>query len=96
MLAEVISSEWIRPLSLSTPIWIYRYAGFWLHAEVPLVHLLGLVHLRTPLPLPILSGTGGCDQDGINDRALLHGHAVCFEVPIHHLKDLLAEIVILQ
>ena len=77
-------------------MWTYRYAGLWLHAETPLVPLLRLVRFRIPLALLIVGGTGGCDQGGINDRALLHGHAVGFEVPFHRLKDLLAEIVLLQ
>ncbi len=45
---------------------------------------------------PRKGGAGCSDQGGINDRALLHGHAVGFEVPFHRLKDLLAEIVLLQ
>ena len=66
------------------------------HAEVPLVPLLGLVHLRIPLPLLVLGGAGSCDQGGIDDRSLLHGHAVGLEVSLHRLKDLLPEIVPLQ
>ena len=36
------------------------------------------------------------DQGGIDNRALLHGHAVGFEMGVHHSKDLLAEIMLLQ
>ena len=67
-----------------------------LHPEVPLLALAGLVHLRIPLLLLIFGGAGRRDQGGINDRALLHRHAVGLEVGFDHLKDLLAEIVLLQ
>ena len=39
---------------------------------------------------------GNCDQGGIDDRALLHGHAVVLEVGLHRLKDLLSQDVLLQ
>lgn len=48
----------LRPLSLSTPMWTYRSAGLRLHAEVPVVACLGLVHHRIPIPLLILGGIG--------------------------------------
>lgn len=56
------------------------------HPEIPLVALLGLVHLRIPIPLLVLGGTGGGDQGGINDRALFHGYTVGLEVGFHRLK----------
>lgn len=37
-----------------------------LHAEEPLVALLGLVHLRVPLAAAVLGRTGGVDQGGID------------------------------
>ena len=67
-----------------------------LHAEIALLALLRLVHLGIPLALLVLGGAGRGDQGGINDRALLHGHAADFEMAFHCIKDLLAEIVILQ
>ena len=36
------------------------------------------------------------DQSGIDNRALLQGHAVGLEMGFDHLKNLLAEIVLLQ
>ena len=36
------------------------------------------------------------DHGGIDDRALLHFHAIDLEVGFHDLKDLLAEIMLLQ
>jgi len=67
-----------------------------LHPEIPLVTFLCLVHLRIPLTSLILGGAGRGDQSGINDRALLHGHAVGLELGRDHLKDLLAQIMLLQ
>ena len=45
---------------------------------------------------PRRGGTGSGDQSGIDDRALLHGHAVVFEVGFDNLKDLFAKILLLQ
>jgi hypothetical protein len=39
----------------------------------------------------VLCGTGGSYQRGINDRALLHGHSLDFEVSVHRLKGQLGE-----
>jgi len=67
----------------------YRFAGLRLHAVgeafraavIPLVPLLGLVHLRTPLLLLVLCGAGCRDQGGIDDRGRFNCHAVGLEVP---------------
>jgi hypothetical protein len=72
------------------------HVDVYLHPEVPLLALTGLVHLRIPLLLLVLGGAWCRDQGGIDDRALFHGHAVGFEVGFDHLKDLFAEIVLLQ
>ena len=45
------------------------HADMRLHIEVPLVTLLGLVHLWVPLARAVLGRSGRCDQCGINDRA---------------------------
>ena len=66
------------------------------HAEVPLVALLGLVHLRIPLSFLVLGGTGRGDQGGIDDRALAHRHAFLIEMGFDGLQDLLAQLVLLQ
>jgi len=65
-------------------------------AVVPLVALLGLVHLRIALALFVLGGTGGGDQGGIDDAALPHRHAPSAEMCFDRLKNLLAYIVLLQ
>ena len=49
-----------------------------------------------PSPSSYFWWTGRRDQGGINDRALLHGHAIGLEVGFHGLKDLLAEIMLLH
>jgi len=41
-----------------------------LHTEVPLVALLGLMHLGIALPILVLGRTGGGDQRGIDGGAL--------------------------
>ena len=33
----MVSTEWMRLLSLSTPMWTYRFAGLRLHPEIALV-----------------------------------------------------------
>ncbi len=92
----VVTTEWIRPESLSTSIWTYRFAGLRLYPVVPLVALLGLVHLWIALPLFVLGGTGRRDQGGINDCALPHRHAPSTEVSFDGFQDLLAQLVLLQ
>jgi len=57
------------------------------HPVVPLVALLGLGHLRIPLPLFVFGGAGRRDQGGIDDRALPHRHAPSAEVSLDGLKD---------
>ena len=51
------------------------HASVVFHAEVPLVALPCLAHLRIPLPIFVLGGAGRRDQGGIDDRALTHRHA---------------------
>ena len=66
------------------------------HPEIPLVAILGLVHLRIALPLFVLGGAGGRDQGGINDRALPHRHPSRAEVGFDGLKNMFAQLVHLQ
>ena len=66
------------------------------HPKVPLLALTGLVHLRIPPPLFILRGAWSLDDGDIDDRAMLHGHAVGLEVSFDRLKDLRAQILLLQ
>ena len=77
-------------------MWTYRFAGLRLHPKVPLLALAGLVHLRIPFTLLILLGAWCRYNGGVDDRALLHGHAVGLEVSLHGFKDLRAQIHLLQ
>jgi hypothetical protein len=77
-------------------MWTYRYVGLRLHTEIPLVALLGLVHLWVPFSGFVFGGTGSRDQGGINDRALLHCHPPLLEVGLDRFKNLLAEVVLLK
>ena len=68
-------------------------------ALVALIALLGLMHLQITLPLLILvaspgsasglgrGGAGSNDLGGVDDRALLHGHATLLEMAFHCLVD---------
>jgi len=56
-MAAVTTTEWIRPESWSIAAWTFRFARLWLHAEKPLVALLGLVHRRIQLPFFFLSSS---------------------------------------
>lgn len=52
------------------------HSGMGLHAEVPLVTRLCLVHLGIDFPVLILGGTGRCNQGGVNHCALLEQQAL--------------------
>ena len=68
-------------------MWTYRFAGLRLHPEIPLLPLTCLVHLRIPLALLVLGRARGCDQGGIDDRALFHRHALLLEMGVHRLRS---------
>lgn len=48
------------------------HATMRLHAKVPLVTLLGLMHLGIPRACGVLRRAGRFDDRGIDDRALAH------------------------
>jgi hypothetical protein len=56
------------------------------------LHLV-LVNLANSGIVIVKVELGGCKQSCIDNRALLDGHAVGFEVRFHRLKDLLPEVV---
>ena len=72
------------------------YADVQLHAEVPLLPLAGLVHLRVALLVGILRRTGRTDDRGVHDRA----GANLQSVGLQNLADLgeqrLTQLVLLQ
>lgn len=58
------------------------------HAEVPLVAILGLMHLRIALASLVLGGAGRRDQGGVHDPALSHRHAMLAQMSLDGFKDL--------
>jgi hypothetical protein len=64
-----------------------------LHAEVPLVALLGLVHLGVALAL-LVFGPAGHDDDGrIVGAALAKRKALALEVLVDRLEDVLGQVI---
>ncbi len=54
------------------------------------------MHFWIPLPFFNYGGTGRGDQDGVHERALTHRHTPRTLVGFDGLKDLLAQLVLLQ
>ncbi len=67
-----------------------------LHAKVPLIAFLGLMHLRIALLLFVL-GRAGCLNDGGIDQGALSHHDACFGQPaIDGLEQLAGQLMLLQ
>jgi hypothetical protein len=66
------------------------------HTEVPLVALVGLVHLGIALPLFFPGRAGRRDQGGIDDRALTHRHVPSSQERLDGVKNLLPQPVLLK
>jgi len=64
-----------------------------LHAEVPLLALAGLVHLRISRLVGVLGRTGGADQRGVHDGSGAHLQALGFQLLVHLQKQTRAKIV---
>ena len=62
-----------------------------LHAKVPLISLLGLVHLGVTLALVVLGRTGRRNQRGIHHSAGPEHQATINELGIHSGQNLLAQ-----
>ena len=69
------------------------HANMRLHAKVPLVPLLRLMHLRIPLLRPILRRTGGTDDGGIHNGPSTDLHAMDRQIRANPRKQLLAQLV---
>jgi hypothetical protein len=67
-----------------------------LHAEVPLVAFLGLVHLRVPLPALVLGRGWGADDRRIDDGAGADLEALARQVAVDRAQDRLAQRVRFQ
>ena len=64
-----------------------------LHAEIPLVALLGLVHLGIARLLGVLGRRGRADDRRIDDRAGGHPQSRRRQMPLHLVEQLPAQIV---
>ena len=67
-----------------------------LHPEVPLVALLGLMHLGVTFPGLVFGRAGRCDQRGIDHASGLEQQALGSELGVDDLQDLRAQIVLLK
>jgi hypothetical protein len=67
-----------------------------LHSEVPLVALLGLVHLRVTFTRTVLGGTGRGDDGRVHDAAALEHQALARQVGIDFLKEVIGQVIGLQ
>src|SRR6516164_4615138 len=67
-----------------------------LHAEVPLVALLGLMHLGITRLLGVLGRRRRVDDRGVDDRAGGHLQSLCHQMPLHFIKQLPAQIMLFQ
>lgn len=67
-----------------------------LHAKVPLVAFLGLMHLRVAFAGAIFGGAGRSNQGGIHHGAGLEHHALAAELLVDDLQDLRAQFVLIE
>ena len=72
------------------------HADMQFHAEVPLVALLGVAHLRITLALFVLGRACGIDDGGIHNRATADLQAVLLQIVLDQYEQLLAELVRFQ
>jgi hypothetical protein len=67
-----------------------------LHAEIPLVALLGLMHLGIPRLVGILGGRRRIDDRRVDDHAGGHFQSLGRQVPLRLVEQPPAQIVLLQ
>jgi len=67
-----------------------------LHPKVPLVALLGLVHLRISLTRAVLGRAGCCNQSGIHDRTSLEHQAFGDQGGVDRGQQLSAQVVLFE
>lgn len=63
------------------------------HSKVPLIALLGLMHLGVTLAFLVLGRTRGSNQGGIDHGTALKHEALCTEFVVDDLQDALAQSV---
>ncbi|CQR41666.1 conserved hypothetical protein [Thiomonas sp. CB3] len=69
------------------------HANVRFHPKMPLISLLGLVHLGVAFSLGVLGRTGGRNQGGIDDGAGLEQQSLPLELGVDRLQDLRAQVV---
>src|SRR5579863_2218715 len=67
-----------------------------LHAEVPLVALARLMHLRIALPLRVLRRRGRMNNGGVHNRSGRDADAPAVQITVHRIQHGPAQIVLLQ
>ena len=72
------------------------HADVRLHAVMPLVAFLGLVHLRVALAAGVLGRTGRCDDGGVHDGAHAHQQTLLVQVRVDLFKHRLRQVAGLQ
>ena len=80
---------WIKPESAI-------HARVHLHAEVPLLALLGLVHLGVALAVLVLGRARRGDDGGVHHRALAHQQTALGEVRVDLGQDRCGQIMLLE
>lgn len=73
---------------------IHGDMGF--HAEMPLVAFLGLTHLRIPLTILVLGGTGRINEGGVNDRASPEHEPLGCECGVNHQQHLCCQLMLFK
>lgn len=94
-LIEVVLVGWrgLQAVSQST---LGIDADMSLHAEIPLIPFLGLMHLAVTLSTLIFGGVGGFDDGGIDQRALLHHNASVTKPLVDGFKELAGQLMLLK
>jgi hypothetical protein len=67
-----------------------------LHAEIPLLTLLGLMHLRVALAIGIFGRTRCGNDRGVDDRALRQAQTASLQDATYLLEDLRSKLVLFQ
>lgn len=72
------------------------HADVCLHAEVPLIPLLRLMHLGVVFPPRVLRARRSSDDRRIHDRSLPHEKTLLYKERVHRGEELLVEIVLFE
>lgn len=67
-----------------------------LHSKLPLVAILGLVHLGVTLPVLVLGRTGGSNDGGIHDGASLEHQALLGQRGVDRGQYLRRQLILVQ